>query len=98
MSRVEPYECFPVPDDYMSWEASVVTLTDDAILLVFSSRDTAILLGMISRDLCRTWEGPFPLRTDEGQKIEGCPGRVKPTAGAGHMSLAARQAQLTRIR
>ena len=71
MDKDNTFECEPIPDDLLPWEASVFTIENDAVLLVYSTRDVPELFGMVSRDLCRTWEAPFPLKMDGDKRIVG---------------------------
>ena len=71
MSAAEPFECMPIAEDLTPWEASVVTLEDDAVMLTYSLREVRYLQGIISRDRCRTWEEPFFLRSVSGERIAG---------------------------
>ena len=67
----EPFECMPIAEDLTPWEASVVTLADDAVMLTYSLREVRHLQGVISRDRCRTWEQPFFLKSVSGDRIPG---------------------------
>ena len=71
MSDTDLFECMPVAEDLNPWEASLVTLADDAVMLVYSLREVRFLQGMISRDRCRTWEQPFFLKDAHGNRIGG---------------------------
>ena len=71
MSAAEPFECMPIAEDLTPWEASVVTLADDAVMLTYSLREVRYLQGIISRDRCRTWEEPFFLKSSSGERIAG---------------------------
>ena len=71
MSAAEPFECMPIAEDLTPWEASVVTLEDDAVMLTYSLREVRYLQGIISRDRCRTWEQPFFLKSSSGERIAG---------------------------
>ena len=71
MSGAEPFECMPIAEDLTPWEASVVTLEDEAVMLTYSLREVRYLQGIVSRDRCRTWEEPFFLRSVSGDRIVG---------------------------
>ena len=71
MSGAEPFECMPIAEDLTPWEASVVTLEDEAVMLTYSLREVRYLQGIVSRDRCRTWEDPFFLRSVSGERIVG---------------------------
>ena len=71
MSGAEPFACMPIAEDLTPWEASVVTLADDAVMLTYSLREVRYLQGVVSRDRCRTWEEPFFLRSVSGERIVG---------------------------